>query len=339
MQLHFQLLMSLKIQPSELNYLVSAMEAKKVCKAWRFSTPITDQPQQFPWILVHGHGELESKFWWYSITSNKIYTIHAPKSFALLFGPSEGYIIAHHNLEIDNSSTYQLSLFNPLSNHEIPLPPIDIDDYGLFCYPWNHQTGEYVFCYHHGKLSFWHLGQNSWCKFNIGSYSISDTMLYYKNMIFILENETGVTKAVDMFTGTLIYVIPPTKDYSTRDFQYMVEALGDIFIVIQRSSGSILSESFDVYRLDANKSGSPYWVKVTSIGDQALFIDCRGALILKANDFASIKSNSIYFFCHNSIDKCDQVKRMDIETGTVKHLQDFFTREVPVWFVPNIYHL
>ncbi|KAJ3708542.1 hypothetical protein LUZ61_012247 [Rhynchospora tenuis] len=173
------------------------------------------------------------------------------------------------------------------------------------------------------------------CKAWRFSTPITDQPLQFPWIVYRHEEETGVIKAIDMFTGTIVYDIPTTEDYSIGDALYMVEDSGDILIVTQRYSDS---ERFDVYQLEANKSGSPCWVKVTNIGDRALFIGCScSALILRANNFARIKSNSIYFFCNYNNDKCE-IKRMDIATSAVEHLQDFF-RRLPVWFVPNLYHL
>ncbi|KAJ3708541.1 hypothetical protein LUZ61_012246 [Rhynchospora tenuis] len=286
---------------------------RAVCKAWRSSTPVTDLPPQFPWIFVYDSNKPDLDC--YSILSDKFYTIHAPKSFSFLQGPAEGYILTVLCNHFGDSFTYQLSLLNPLNNHEIRLPDIDCAYRYLGFYPWKNQMGEYVVRYVHRypncKLGFWQLGQNNWCELNLAPGFIPGRIFYLENMIFILDIKTGVTKAIDVGTGTLVYVIPPTKDYSTDQLQYMVEASGDILRVARSS------ERFDVYQLDANKSDSPCWVKVTSIGDRALFIDYYcDALTLRANDFARIKRNSIYFYLskNRNSEECE-VKRMDIEWG------------------------
>ncbi|KAJ4748493.1 F-box domain-containing protein [Rhynchospora pubera] len=308
-----------------------------VCKAWRSSTPTTDLPPQFPWILVNGSNKTDLEC--YSIPSNKFYTIHTPKSFSFLRG-QEGYILTILCDQFGDSFTYQLSLLNPLNNHEIHIPAIQLDYRYPGFYPWKNQMGEYVVCYIDGrpncKVGFWQLGLNNWCELKLDS--ACGRIFYLKNMFFIVEWETGITKAFDMGTGTLVYAIPPTEDYSTVDGQYMVEASGDILRVIGHFSGILFSERFDVYQLDAKEIGSPSWVKVTSIGNRALFIDLRGTMILGANDFAKIKRNSIYFYAYNEQCGRCEVKRMDIETGAEEHLQ-FSIKDPGYWYVHNIHHM
>ncbi|KAJ3708540.1 hypothetical protein LUZ61_012245 [Rhynchospora tenuis] len=332
----------LNIIAKNLNEISDFVRFRAVCKAWRSSTPITDLPPQFPWILLLVSNKLNLEC--YSIPSNKFYTFHAPKSFTLLCGAAEGYVLTGIYNRSGDSITYQLSLLDPLNNHEIPLPDIYFDHYYPRFYPWKNQMGEYVvYCvdgYQNFKLDFWQFGQNNWCELNLDSVSIDGcrNIFYVKNMIFIVERWTGVTKAIDMFTGTLVYVIPPTEDYSTKELQFMVEASGDI-LRVTRSPGFISSARFDVYRLDADASCSPCWMKVTSIGDQALFIDNCGALTLRANDFARIKRNSIYFFgfIDNHSTKCE-VKRMDIETGASEHLPCSI-KKPGNWFTPNLHQI
>ncbi|KAJ1704046.1 hypothetical protein LUZ63_003825 [Rhynchospora breviuscula] len=304
----------LNLIAKNVNEVSDFIRFRAVCKAWRSSTPITGLPPQFPWILVYDSDKPDLDC--YSILSNKFYTIHSPKSFRFLRGPAEGYILTVLCNEFGDQFTSQLSFLNPLNNHEIYLPAIHSDCAYPAFYPSKNQTGEYVVCYvdgyRSGKLCFWQLGQNYWCKLNLDLGSIRDRIFYLQNMFFIVERETGVTKAIDMGTHTLVYAIPPTEDYSIEDDQYMVEASGDIFKVIRRSPGFISSEEFDVYQLDANKIGSSSWVKVTSIGNRALFTDWRCTLILRANDFAGIKRNSIYFCAYKEdhhVDEECEVKR------------------------------
>ncbi|KAJ4810151.1 F-box protein (DUF295) [Rhynchospora pubera] len=329
--------------PEVLNFIAKNLSEisdfvrfRAVCKAWRFSTPITDLSPKFPWILVYESNKQDLEC--YSILSNKLYIIHAPKCLNCLWGTSGGYAL--------DSLTKQDKpfLLNPLNNHEIHLPDIDFNYYYREFYLWKNQMEKFVVCcvycdpsWIRWKLGFWQLGQNNWCQLNIELGSLPRWIFYLKNMFFIVERETGVTKAIDMDTGTLVYVIPPAEEYSTEDDQYMAEASGDIFRVIVRSPGfyfSQFSERIDVYQLDADKIGSPCWVKVTSIGNRALFIDWH-ILILTANDFTGIKRNSIYFFVYKEDHtECD-VKRMDIETGAVEHLPRSI-KKPGYWFVPDL---
>ncbi|KAJ4757678.1 F-box SKIP23-like protein (DUF295) [Rhynchospora pubera] len=331
----------LNLIAKNLNEVSDFVRFRAVCKAWRSSTPITDLPPQFPWIIVSYISKQDLGC--YNISSNKFYTTHPPKYFTFLHGLAEGRMLAVLSEKFGDSITYQLSLLNPLNNHEIPLPTIDFGNcYPMLLYPWKNQMRKYLVCYVDGynscQLGFWQLGQNNWSKLNLDPSSKHGRIFHLKNMFFIVERETGVTKAVDMDTGTLLYVIPPTEEYSIKDDQYMAEASGDIFRVIARSPGFLSSGRFDVYQLGANKIGSPCWVKVTSIGNRALFIDWHSLLILTAKDFTGIKRNSIYFYVFKKNHGGCDVKRMDIETGAVEHLPRSI-KNPGYWFVPNLHHM
>ncbi|KAJ1700738.1 hypothetical protein LUZ63_000517 [Rhynchospora breviuscula] len=242
----------------------------------------------------------------------------------------------------------QLSLFNPLNNHEFILPAYDFGKLPCYFRAWKNQLQEYVIYYGnygcpHNKLVSWRLGQANWCQVNLDSNNVYYDYFFLKGMLFSVKRDTGIIKVTDIGTGTLVSVLPSIEGYSNYIRGYLVEASGDILRVIRNRDQHPLpltSELFEVYRLDENKNGSPCWVKVRSIGDYALFIDLNHALILKANDLAMIKRNSIYFMrrvdmnCGTFYD----VKRMNIDTGAVEYLARDLSGS-PQWFVPNLHHL
>ncbi|KAJ4810492.1 F-box protein (DUF295) [Rhynchospora pubera] len=335
---------------------------RTVCSSWRSSTPTSDLPPQFPWILESYRHPYQPDLSFYSIPSNKIYNINAPRHLdKWLFRPLEGYMHARlfypSDQDVFDPFNHRLSLLNPLNKHEIPLPVYDF--FGGLHYwigPRQNEISQYVVCdrharYHNPRLISWHLGQDKWCESNLDSDLANCEYFYLKHMLFNVERDTGVTKVVDIATGTLVYVIPPIEGYSEEATQYIVEASGDILGVIWKRRSENRSEwfsdrlfdgQFDVYRLDVHKTGSPCWVKVTSIGDHALFIDSYGTLILRSNDFSMIERNSIYFYGIKNMGIHEQpsymVKRMDIETGALEHLPCPL-RKPGYWFVPTLHHI
>ncbi|KAJ3688794.1 hypothetical protein LUZ61_017958 [Rhynchospora tenuis] len=323
---------------------------RAVCTAWRFSTPSTDLLPQFPWILVKHQNKPDLSF--YSIPSNKIYSIHASKSLGKwLYGPLEGYMLVNLNYQSlwefgdPFALTLQLSLLNPLNNHEILLPAYDFEGlpYRFSC------MGEYVFSYGYAdyqtpKLVFWHLGQDNWCELNLSSDYVNCKHICLKSMIFNVERETGVTKVIDIATGTLVYVIPPIEGYSAVGSEFIVDAFGDILRVFQHDdpyTGLVYDTWFDVHRLEIMENGSPCWVKVDNIGNQAVFVDSYNCFVLRAHDFAGIKRNCIYFLTrisHGEEAPLYGVERIDIMTGAREHLPCPL-KEPKSWFVPSLLSL
>ncbi|KAJ3705120.1 hypothetical protein LUZ61_008825 [Rhynchospora tenuis] len=252
----------------------------------------------------------------------------------------------------------QLSLFNPLNNHEFILPAYDFGEYAHYIGTWQNQLQEYVICY--GKsglqnliLVSWRPGQDNWHEVNLDSSYVTCSHFYLKRMLYSVERATGITIITDIATGSLVCVVPPIEGYPNHIINYLVEASGDILRVIRYGDQGQqppmckppMCEWFDVYKLDENKNGSPCWVKVTSIGDHALFIDLHYALTLEANDSAMIKRNSIYFmrlvgmnYMYRERPPLYDVKIMNIDTGAIEYLARDLSGS-PQWFVPNLHHL
>ncbi|KAJ3686490.1 hypothetical protein LUZ61_015654 [Rhynchospora tenuis] len=316
--------------PSEMLNLVAKclnessdfVRFRAICHAWRSSTPITDLPSQFPWILDNPYSSPDTNLRFYSPSINKTYTIPAPRSLdkKILSGPpSHGYMAT-----LSHEWFYPISLLNPLTNHEIYLPACPCDCNYQWIGPHQSQIGEYVIPCYGGPYSertimfFCHPGPSNWQKLKLGSAYKNCHHFYLRGMLFSLQRSTGVTKVTSIANGatTLVYDVPPFEGYSAQCYdEYLVEdSLGNILRV------SHLEIGFDVYRLDVvNKNGSsPCWVKVSDIGNQAIFIDADGAFVLRSSELSGIKKNSIYhlkklwFEIHapNSY----RVKRIEIDT-------------------------
>jgi Protein of unknown function (DUF295) len=326
---------------------------RAVCKTWRTSTPVSDLPTQFPWILKHH----KSKLLFYSIPFDRVYTIPAPNSLhKKLFGPANGYLLARLynriNEPLDSGTgcsnekrkvtiNDRLSLFNPLNNDEIYLPAKENGGSLNWIGPWQGNVGESVYYFGHNlvicKLTFCVPGDDRWHKIDIGDYH-TRCKLIFKKMIFSAKESTGVIEVMDIGTGTLIYAIPAPPTYGRFiGPAHLVEVSGEILRVCECD---LKQCSFDVHWLEfGNKHDPPCWIKVNNIGNHALFIDMHGGFSLRANQSAGIRANSIYFFksvCtgKNWEYRCE-VYMMDIATGGKAQISCLL-REPHSWYVPNL---
>ncbi|KAJ4804179.1 F-box protein skip23 [Rhynchospora pubera] len=316
---------------------------RAVCTAWRFSTLITDFPPKFPWILDRRQYPYEPHMYFYSTTSSKVYTIHASKCSGKRFiGTSQGYmlIVDKATTTKRNTSgqyTYQFYLLNPLNNHEFPLPLCALYANFRTIGPQHYQIGENVvlldYDFKSYKFIFCCLGQDNWSELKSG-YDMNFGFFRLKSMLFRVKYNTGVIEITDLTTGTLIYVIPPVENFVVGENYYLIDASGDILMVLKHrdSSQELYNDLFDVYRLELSRNSSPCWVKVNNIGNQALFIDNYGGFALEANDFAGVKANYIYY-----IELHSWVKRIDIKTGNWELQCPLKNPEC--WFVPKLQHL
>ncbi|KAJ1692815.1 hypothetical protein LUZ63_009513 [Rhynchospora breviuscula] len=299
---------------------------RAVCTTWRFSISTMDFPPQFPWILEKRDYPYKKRMLFYSTTSSKMYTIHAPKYLdKRLFGSSQGYILSGL---YSSRHTCLISLLNPLNNHKIPLPALNFGDDLHWIGSQIYQIGNYMVYFGYrsrkgSKIAFCCLGQDKWRVLKL-DYDNIEWFLFNSMLLGVME--TGVTKVIDMATGTVAYVIPPIDDYDLEVNQCLVDASGDILRVSRHHD---YEDWFEVHQLDLIGSGSPCWVKVNSIGNQALFIDKYGGFALGASDISGVKANCIYYINYYL------VKKIDIQTGDEEVLHCPF-KELDHWFLPNL---
>ncbi|KAJ3706509.1 hypothetical protein LUZ61_010214 [Rhynchospora tenuis] len=332
----------LNLIAKRLNEISHFVRFRAVCPSWRASTPVTDLTPQFPWILDNRKHPYDPNLSFYSLPFNKIYTINAPSSLnRTLSGPSHGYMFTlseHHQA---------VSLVNPLSNHDIPLPAYQLDGNPHWIGPQQTRMGEYVVCYGHlgyqrPKLVFCHPGQNNWHELELSLDYANCHHFYLRGVLFSIERSTGATKVTNIADGTLDYVIPPVEGHLGEGTEYLIEdSRGDILRVPRHNPRFI--NGLDVYRLDvATKNDLPCWVKVNNIGSQALFINRDGGFALRSSHLSGIKENCIYFlkktYMGVHIKPSFGVERIDIETGARKRLPCPLKEPIS-WLVPNFCHL
>ncbi|KAJ3684064.1 hypothetical protein LUZ61_013228 [Rhynchospora tenuis] len=328
---------------------------RAVCHAWRSSTPAADLPPQFPWILEKRKDPGDPNLKFYSPALDKIYTIPAPRSLDknILSGPpSHGHMFTINAVPFRTHPwpPRAVSLLNPLTNHEIPLPACPYVPANFWIGLLQNQTGEYeIVCYVHSDsqhcvLAFCHPShQNNWHKVELDPDIRFWRHFYFKGMLFSVDTCcTGVTKVTSTADGALVYVVPsPVESYSSRDteeYGLVQDTVGNIL----RISSKYNSWKYDVYRLDvrSKNNSSPCWVKVSSIGDQAIFMDMKGGFVLRADESSGIKENTIYLLWSKWTGIRFPLNYwaawVDIQKGWSQRLPCPFKEPVS-WLLPNLH--
>lgn len=135
-------------------------------------------------------------------------------------------------------------------------------------------------------------------------------------------------------------MITPPKDellpsVPLPPMRYLVESVGEILRVSMKfeSLASIEKTAFCIYKLalDHERNNSLlFWVKVSDIGDQMLFLDAQNGFSMNATSFHGCKGNCIYFL-HLHCTPC----RYNIEDGkTERFIKCPF--QSSTWFVPDL---
>ncbi|KAJ1700136.1 hypothetical protein LUZ63_008648 [Rhynchospora breviuscula] len=281
------------------------IRSRAVCKPWRFSTSASDLGPQFPCLLqLHRKASSSSdfNFEFYSVALDRVYTIPAPVfSNKVLFGHAGGYMLLCQ-VQLENSGeANKLSLVNPLTHTEVPLPDLHCQvkywSHGRWICPSTFQIShDYVILKDRAKqLAICKPGDDSWHIF--GPLIPKQQRLFYlKGMLFMVDHYTGITTVMDIATGTELYVIPPPEsaDPFQPNIPYFIESRAEILTVFNSSDPDSM---FKIFHLElGNGVRHPYWVKIRSIGDRILFIDFhtgRG-FCLSENDFGGFKGVSSF---------------------------------------------
>ncbi|XP_078160883.1 F-box/kelch-repeat protein At1g57790-like [Carex rostrata] len=304
---------------------------RAVCKTWQISAPVNDPPPQLPWLLELRHEEdIENAIIrFYCLSSNKVHTITCPDSRrAWLRGLGCRYLLASH---LRNSEMY---LLNPLTRDQIHLP--FVNDLGVPDYigPDPIQGGDIVVVagiYLNPPsyvMAFWQHKADNWVYVE-GAVDCSNAFCmgeYFSN-----NRETNITNVIDIATKKLAYQIAPPEGTNPllKGWTFMVESGGKILRLFRYYKDEQCH--FDIHCLYfGDGEPKPYWVKITDIGDQMLFLQRSSGLSICASNFAGFKGNCIYFGKY-----WRYLCRYDIGDGTTEVLPCPFD-PMGYWFVPSL---
>ncbi|KAJ4749986.1 F-box domain-containing protein [Rhynchospora pubera] len=306
---------------------------RAVCKNWRSVVPLSDAPQQLPWLL-EGNGDshamttiLQEKHRFYSLFTGETGTICAKpsckgKSFS---GPIQGHLRL-----FDGGHTIlrrKCHLFNPLTEEEVWLPPRPC------------------------PLGYWtiHLGGfESWAFFDthtskwIAAERRPSHPYCYARMMFISSRRGAFTEFFSVSTEKKIGHIPPPLEETQLDSRcvstHLVNCDGDLLRVSLYTKCCLNTEHCSYFRIYEFSCEGDHcvWEEISSIDDLVIFLDVVEAFSISVNSFPAaaglVKPNSIYFLSSES-DECKPY-RYDIKQGSVQRLPCQF--KTCTWFLPTL---
>ncbi|KAJ4803174.1 F-box family protein [Rhynchospora pubera] len=301
-----------------------------VCKNWRSEAPLSDLPSQFPWLLISS-GSPKNQLQFYSLSHGKFQTMSVPECHGKeLMGPSRKYVFA------SDRTCSSLALFNPLTSEEVPLPPIDLD----WCFPisTSQNCTDYVaICggkteYKIQTLGLCRPGDDKWTV--IRKALEGCLMIYHKGMFFVYSPETRTTEVIEVKSGVIVTTVPPPP----TKLNCLVESCGELLGI---SCNRSLNRDGDckIYRLNCEGKNCK-WVKISSIGDQMLFLDGGQGFSISASGSIQSERNCIFYLGSHELIKFDGVSttyylsKYDIESRSWEKIS-LPSMEKPVWFLPS----
>ncbi|WCJ44310.1 ascorbic acid mannose pathway regulator 1 [Euphorbia peplus] len=154
-----------------------------------------------------------------------------------------------------------------------------------------------------GDLAYCKNGDHSWSIVESGR-SFCEDVIFMKGAFFAV-NKVGQVAVCDVSCDVARVSFIETPDQVGGDMQYLVDCGGELLLVTRYLDDYVETEipdlhpnliyrttRFEVFRLDLKET---QWVRVTSLGDQTLFIGENTSLSLSSVDFPGCMGNCIYF--------------------------------------------
>ncbi|KAJ4747508.1 F-box protein skip23 [Rhynchospora pubera] len=304
---------------------------RAVCKRWHSLVPMSDAPQELPWLL-EGNGNnhaitthLQEKHRFFSLFTGETGTICVKpscqgKSFR---GPSQG-----HLLLLDAGYTNvrkRCHLFNPLTKEEVWVPPRPC----IFDLPVHKDGFE--------SWAFFDVNTNEW----IAAERRTSHPCCYSTRMLISSRRGTIAELFPVSTGVKLAEIPPPPEETQLDSQcvssHLVGTDGGLRRVSMYSRCCSNTEHcfyFRIYQMEYEDCLS--WEELSSIGDRALFLDVDEAFSINTKSFPAATSaglvtpNSIYFLSPHDF----KPYRYNIQQGFVQRLPCPFT--TCTWFLPTL---
>ncbi|KAJ4746810.1 F-box protein SKIP23 [Rhynchospora pubera] len=340
--------------PHDLLYVISTklsdisdfIRFRAVCNSWRSSAAPSDHAPRLPWILDNDGGFLvRADVRLCPSFSNKIYTIRVPHAYNMfLSGPSDCYLL---------NSKKPISLLNPFTGNEIPLPPLRRQTKKL--YPINFVgnrlrsedplvvlTFDVKSCDHiFGVLR---PGDNEWLEISLrvrfAMTTLRGSFMYYKGHLYAHALFDRHTLVIEPTSGKTVFTIRTTDRLNNNhDFkEYMMESDEKLLRVIKRIENYQI-ESFEIYQLDGPEKGYR-WTRIWDINDQMLFLESYSGFSMKSTNFHGLRGNCIYFFHYqktsNPLHPRARLCRYDLGNNEIRILPYPFNR-AGAWIIPCIH--
>ncbi|KAJ9681429.1 hypothetical protein PVL29_020346 [Vitis rotundifolia] len=273
--------------------------------------------QQVPLLMAPTTDNSRYRGLLYDVMKGKSLCEFPRPSLYHISGSSHGWLIL-----VDKS--YKVTLFNPLSEKHIHLPPIDKSIFkkhlgsmriGTPGFPrravlsndpdQNHNEFVLMMICNglEGRLAFIKSGEEDWTYIRDMRY-LED--IVYSNGLFYVLDGRGVLLSCDVSSDVEVKTIAqPVADqndiihniYLVDHNTYLVESPeGDFLRVINIKTESI-DARFVIHKLvwfSRNLRLNPSWIEVTSLGDVSLFLGDNHSTSVTASDFTGCRPNSIY---------------------------------------------
>jgi Protein of unknown function (DUF295) len=320
---------------------------RSVCKNWRSSAaPFSHPTPHLPWLIEcenpTRNSYLQPTLRFYSLAGGVAGTISVPEPYRGMKynGPGHGYLLV-------SSSDDQPNLLNPLTSNEIILPKIDGDltIRSPACSASDPiQNWHLVSCFmpdsHMGTWTslIYHLDNYTWTNVDIPFCHASCNTCCWDGKLFATE-EGCCTRVFDVVTGNTLYEVPKLEDEECQVLTtYLVESCEEILRVswyfvsyendeVSDENDEVEVSMFDIYKLHS-EGGKHFWVEVSDIGDQVVFLDLINGFSMKAP--AGFKGNCIYFLLDDGKTPC----RYDIDNRTMERVPCPF--KSCTWFIPHL---
>ncbi|KAF3340456.1 F-box protein SKIP23 [Carex littledalei] len=327
----------------KLQHLADFIHFRSVCTSWRLSAPRSVAPAQLPWLINLRNPDYGACV--YSLSSCKFYDVQIPQNVKKkqLVGPGQTYVLAR---DCTNNS---LSLFNPISGEEHPLPPLPAHFrtfHPLLLGPNPHKDGIILLCspcpFWGRFITFCQTNGEKWSMLEVEreNYNFTGTIscAFYNGLYFVNSQRGAPTYIINADKGQVVSVIEPPPGFPWCD--YIVESFGDILRV---QVNNVSGLSFRIYRLDYGGQNAR-WIEMRSIGDRILFLGayfkfCWTGFTLRSCDVKGSRGNCIYLrtlgICAKDLHSLD-LCRYDIEDKRIEFLPCTL-QHVDVWFVPGLH--
>ncbi|KAJ3686892.1 hypothetical protein LUZ61_016056 [Rhynchospora tenuis] len=351
--------------PAELLHLISKklpelidfIRLRAVCSAWRSSAPLSDPPQQLPWLLELFTRDsyscyLRRRQRFYSLSSGKTLTIPFKNKKLDLRRFISGGVYSGY-LPFADYSGKVLSFFNPLTKDHFSLPPTR----RTILSPWMVWTGTDPI----RTRSIILVDRDLWIQNEMGEWALYDPrsnkwvenegyfyQCCYWHEMFFSTCVHEPTQVFDAHSKELLHEIPPPEIESTENWygkgniahllrkSYLVVSSGVILRVIWHhdvygDKKTIEESLFHIYRLDFERSNhKSCWVWIGDIGDQIIFLGEMNGFSMTARPNSGFREGCIYF-----IDSSTNKPYMyDILASTVERVPCPF--EECTWFLPGL---